>query len=162
MIKKLTLFLVHCFVFIKINGICPICTLATGFGVGLSKWLGIDDTITGIWIGGLTASIIGWTITFLNKHNIRFFGRKILVTIGYYFIILYPLYCNKFIGAQGNKLWGIDKLLLGTIIGTILFVLSYIIYVQIKKQNKHFPFLKILLPVAVMLIFSAIFYFITR
>ena len=60
--------------------ICPLCTIAVGAGVGLAQWLGVDDTATGIWIGGLTVSLIGWTIYWFDGKNIAFkslsFERK--------------------------------------------------------------------------------------
>ncbi len=43
------------FLFLGANSaqaICPICTIAVGAGVGFSRYLGIDDTIAGLWIGG--------------------------------------------------------------------------------------------------------------
>lgn len=56
--------------------ICPICTIAVGAGVGLSRWLGVDDTISGIWIGGLAISSIWWTINWLNSKHIRFLAEN--------------------------------------------------------------------------------------
>ena len=41
----------------KALAVCPICTVAAATGIGFSRWLGIDDTITGLWIGGLTVSL---------------------------------------------------------------------------------------------------------
>jgi len=65
----------------KALAVCPICTVVIGAGVGLSRWLGIDDTISGLWIGGLIISMIVWTINWLGKKNIRFKGRNILTII---------------------------------------------------------------------------------
>ncbi|MCX6758247.1 MAG: hypothetical protein NTX14_00895, partial [Candidatus Nealsonbacteria bacterium] len=45
--------------------VCPICTVAVGAGLGLSRWFGIDDSISGLWIGGLIVSFILWTIDWL-------------------------------------------------------------------------------------------------
>src|SRR3972149_8560098 len=74
---------------------CPVCTVAVAAGIGLSRWLGVDDTITGLWIGGLIVALIWWTINWLNKKNIRFKGRKILVVIGYLVLIILPLHFMK-------------------------------------------------------------------
>ena len=62
----------------KALAVCPICTVAAATGIGFSRWLGIDDTITGLWIGGLTVSLITWTIDWLGKKNIRFKGLSTL------------------------------------------------------------------------------------
>lgn len=145
--------------------VCPICTIAVGAGIGLAQWLGIDDTITGLWVGGLTVSLIAWTINWLNKHNIRFIGRKPLIVIFYYAIIIWPLSHKGVIGHALNKLWGIDKLVLGIIIGSILFLIGSLWYEQMKRKNNnraYFPLQKVVMPIAPLIVFSGIFYFITN
>lgn len=147
---------------LTVRAVCPICTVAVCASLGLSRWLGVDDTITGLWIGGLNISLIIWTIDWLNKKNVRFYGRKILTTAFYYTAILWPLYHYDFIGIVTNKLWGIDKLLLGIIIGSAGFLLGVLLYVYLKKKNNgqaYFPFQKVLMPVGVLIILSLIFYF---
>ena len=147
------------------SAICPICTIAVGAGVGLSRWLGIDDTVTGLWIGALIVSSIAWTINWMNKKNIRFKGRKILLTLMYYLVIIVPLYWKGIIGHYYNKIWGIDKLIFGIIIGSIVFLASVIWYQNLKKKNgdrAYFPFQKVAMPVGFLAIFSVIFYFLTK
>lgn len=159
------IFFIFLFNVVKVYAVCPICTIAVGAGIGLAQWLGIDDTITGLWIGGFTISLIVWTITWLTKKNIRFIGRKPLIAIGYYVLILVPLYYKGIIGHELNKLWGIDKLLLGIIIGSILFAGGSIWYEYLKKQNggkSHFRLQKILMPIAPLIIMSFVFYCITK
>jgi hypothetical protein len=145
--------------------VCPICTLAVGAGVGFSRWLGIDDVITGIWIGALLVSITIWTINWMNKKNYRFKGRKILITLSYYLIIIIPLYWKGIMGHYFNKILGIDKLLFGIIMGSLVFLGSVWWYEKMKKENNgkpYFPFQKVVMPVGVLAIFSAIFYFLTK
>lgn len=145
--------------------ICPICTVAVGAGVGFAKWLGIDDTVTGIWIGGLTVSLIIWTINWLRSKKYIFKGLVITNIVGYYLLIVAPLYYSGIIGHPFNKLWGTDKLLLGIIIGSIAFILANGSYNYLKKKNNnraHFPFQKVVMPVASLAIMSAIFYLITK
>jgi hypothetical protein len=57
------------------KAVCPVCIVAVGAGLGLSQYLGIDDTISGVWIGGLTAAVAAWTINWFNKKNWSF-GSK--------------------------------------------------------------------------------------
>lgn len=149
---------------VKAMAICPVCTVVIGVGVGLSRWLGIDDTITGVWVGGLTVSMIGWTIDWLNKINFRFYGRKILTTLFYYAIVILPLYAWGIMGLPEDKLWGIDKLLLGIVVGSVVFVAAVIYYNYLKKQNlgkAHFRGQKIVIPIGALAIFSLIFYLLT-
>ena len=43
----------------KALALCPVCAIAVGAGIGVSRWLGVDDTITGVWVGGLIVSFGG-------------------------------------------------------------------------------------------------------
>ena len=145
----------------RAQAVCPICTIAVGAGVGLCRYLGIDDTISGTWIGGLIISLIAWTIDWLNKKNIRFLFRKILVAIFYYAIIIIPLYGWKIMGHPQNKLFGIDKLLVGIIAGSIAFILSILFNDFLKKKNQgkvYFPFQKVIIPLLFLIITSLIFW----
>ena len=146
------------------QAVCPVCTVAVGACVGFSRYLGIDDTITGLWIGGLIVSMIAWTISWLTKKNIRFIGRKILVIILYYLLIIGPLYWKDVIGHPFNKIWGMDKLLLGIIAGSFFFFLGNMLHLWLKKRNGgqvYFPFQKVVAPIFILAILSVIFYFLT-
>jgi hypothetical protein len=141
------------------RAVCPICTIAVGAGVGLCRYLGIDDTISGTWIGGLIISLIAWTIDWLNKKNIRFLFRKILTTIFYYAIIIIPLYKMNIMGHPQNKLWGMDKLLAGIIVGSVVFILSVLFNDFLKKKNQgkvYFPFQRVIIPILFLIIASYI------
>ena len=141
---------------------CPICTVAVGAGVGLCRYLGIDDTISGTWIGGLLVSLILWTINWLDKKNIHFLFRKILVAVFYYAVTIIPLYQLKIMGNPGNKSFGIDKLLFGIITGSIAFILSVMFNDFLKKKNQgkvYFPFQKVVIPILFLVITSLIHWF---
>ncbi len=143
--------------------VCPVCTVAVGAGVGLAQWLGIDDSVTGLWIGGLTVSLIIWTVNWLNKKEIRFRGRKILVALGYYLIIVGPLWWKGMIGHPYNKFCGMDRLLFGIILGTVLFSAGVILHNYLRKYNEgksYFKGQKIVIAVLPLIIASIILYFI--
>jgi len=166
-IKKflLTTFIACIFLLKQAYAICPVCTIAVGVGIGFSRWLGIDDTITGLWLGGLVVSLIIWTLFWFDKRNIRFKGRILMTTIAYYLIMVVPLYYMGIIGHPLNKLWGMDKIILGTMIGSVAFFLGSMSYFYLKKRNNnhaYFPFQKVVMPIAPLLVLSFIFYFITR
>ncbi|MBU2595382.1 hypothetical protein KJ713_00940 [Patescibacteria group bacterium] len=150
---------------VKVYAVCPVCTVAVAAGVGLARWLKIDDTITGLWIGGLTVSLIMWTNSYLSKKKINFFGRKIIVFLVYYALIVLPLYFTNIMGHPLNKIWGVDKLALGIIIGSILFYVGASWYHYLKMKNNghaYFPFQKVVMPIGPLIIMSTIFYFLTK
>jgi len=149
--------------------ICPVCTVAIAGGVGLSRYLGIDDTISGLWIGALIVSLILTTESFLDKKQIKFRGRLILNILFYYALAILPLYFYKIIGHPQNILFcycsfKVDKLIFGIIIGTLAFVLSSRLHFFIKQKRKKilFPFQKVILPILILLALSLVFYFLTK
>ena len=142
--------------------VCPVCTVAVGAGLGLAEWLGIDDSISGLWIGALIVSMSLWTINWLDKKNIKFYGRKILIFAAYYAIVVLPLYWKGKIGHPLNRLCGIDKLLFGIILGTVLFSAGVLFHNYIRKKNgdiSYFKGQKIVFGIAPLVIASVILYF---
>jgi len=147
------------------HAICPVCTVAALAGVGLSRWLGVDDTITGLWIGALIVSSALWTVNWLATKNIKFFGIKAVSLIFYYAAVFIPFWEKGIVGHPKNMLWGIDKLVLGTAVGSIFFYLSVYVYEEIKKNNgghAKFPYQKIVIPISTLAILSLVFYFIVK
>ena len=143
---------------------CPVCTVGVIAGLGLSRWLGIDDTVSGVWIGALLVSLIAWTLRWFKKKKIKFFGMAPITAIVYYGMVILPLYWEKIIGHPFNRLWGIDKLIVGISFGSIIFVIAILIYEIMKKKNghAHFSYEKVVIPISSLIILSVIFYFITR
>ncbi len=141
---------------------CPVCTVAVGAGLGLSRWLGVDDLISGLWIGGLLISLIGITFIWLNKKNLKNNLLRLLIIFLYYFLTIGPLYWTKIIGASCNYLWGLDRIVWGIIIGSVVFLVSYAFHLWLKKKNQNkvfFPFQKVIIPVVFLLITSFILFF---
>jgi hypothetical protein len=168
LVPNLAAFLLSSFVFLlptSASAMCPVCTVAVIGGVGLSRWLGVDDTVTGLWVGAALMSMSLWAINWLNGKKIKFFGQKILVFALVYVSVIWPLYTTNIIGHPINKIWGIDKLLLGMTLGSLIFIVFALVYLFMKKNNNghaHFPFEKIVIVVVPLLIASGIFYIITK
>jgi len=162
------LFLIF-FTAFPVQAVCPVCTIAVGAGVGLAEEFGVDDTIIGLWIGGLTISLVFWTLDWLKKKKINSVWTEPLTILFYFIIMIAPLFFIKvkgysIIGKELNKLWGIDKILLGILIGSVLFFLGAKYYEYLKKKNNghaFFPFQKVAMPIFPLVIASIIFYFIT-
>jgi hypothetical protein len=144
------------------HAVCPVCTVAVGAGLGLAEYFGIDDSISGLWIGALIVSMSLWTIIWLDKKNFRFKGRKILIFLAYYLIIILPLWYKGKIGHPLNHLCGIDKLLFGIILGSILFSAGVIFHNYIRKRNNNISYFKgqkIVFGIALLVIASIVLYF---
>jgi len=147
--------------------VCPICTIAVGAGVGLSRYLGIDDAITGLWVGGLVVSMITWTESWLDKKNIHFKWRAVATTVAYYLFVIVPLYFTGMIANPANAIYStwMDKLLLGIVVGSVAFWFGAEWYFSLKEKNgghAYFPFQKVVMPVSPLIIMSIVFYFLTK
>lgn len=154
----------------KALAVCPLCVIVAGSGIELSRLFGVDDSITGLWIGGLIVSMIIWTVFWLDKKHIKFKGKTILTAFGYYAITILPLYFYGILGNAQNSLFNLyifyfDKLIIGIITGSFGFYFGSNLYDYIKEKNQgkaHFPFQKVVMPVAPLIILSILFYFLTK
>lgn len=166
MIRLILFFFVLLLIPSQVLAVCPVCSVVVTSGVGLSRYLGIDDTISGIWLGGLIISLAFWGIDWLKKKNItKFFPLGIIsIFILAYLMVLLPLYWAKFF-TSCETLWGQNKLLIGIIFGSLVFLMSVLFHNFLKKKNKdkvYFPFQKVIIPVLSLVILSIIFYLITN
>jgi len=145
------------------HAVCPLCTVAVGAGLGLSRYLGIDDVITGLWIGGLIVSTIYWIIDWLSKRDKNGLVVNILTTVITYAFVLVPLYWGGIIGHPFNTFLGIDKILFGTSVGSLAFFLGAQLHFYLKKQSNDkviIPFQKVVVPVGTLWLISLILYLI--
>lgn len=156
------------FLFFKISSagaFCPVCVVAVGAGLELSHYLGIDDTITGLWVGAFLVALSAWTLEWLKNKKLKFKGEKTIVYGTFYGLTIIPLYWVGLMGQYGHTFWGVDKLLLGIIFGSAFFYLGGRWNLKLKKNNNnkvYFPFQKVLVPVGVLLVLSFIFYFLVK
>jgi len=164
----IVLLLVACYLLLFASNayaVCPACTVAVGAGVGLSRWLGIDDTVTGLWIGGFLISSSLWFDSYLESRKIKFPRRTFILVLFFYLVTVFPLYFTGIVGHPYNKIWGIDKLIFGTGVGSVLFLASIFLdkYLRAKNGGKvFFYYQKVVLPVALLLLGSGVFYFLTK
>lgn len=148
-----------------VQAVCPVCTVAVGAGVGLARYFGVEDTITGTWIGGLVISLAFWTVDFLEKRKWKIKNAEIISVAFYYLIVVVPLYWMGIMGHPFNKICGVDKLLLGIIFGSLAFVLGHKINLGLKERNGgkvFFPFQKVVMGIAPLIAVSLVFYIISK
>ena len=140
--------------------VCPVCVVAVGGGLWLAKVLGIDDLIASIWIGALTTTIAiasGPRFKWIKLPFPEFFWTIIFYTLSLVFLglqgILNSPYC---------KIWGVCRIWLGITIGTIVIWVGYTLDKFLRTKNADgkafFPFQKVVVPLALTLITSLIFY----
>lgn len=149
------------------QAICPICTLVVSSGVGLSRYLGVDDSVSGLWVGGLTVSAIVWTLEWMEKKKINFRGKVAATIITYYALVLSSFYFTNLISNPIKTICACttDKLFLGVVVGSAGFWMGASWYYFLKEKNSGralFPFQKVVFPVTPLILGSIFFYFLTK
>jgi len=170
-LSTLALFFVHYSLFpASASAICPVCTIAVGAGLGISRWLGIDDTVSGVWVGGIILSSSFWFLDWLEKKNFKslslyykFQYKKWLVTLLMYALVIVPLITSGIIGHPFNTILGIDKLIFGTAIGSISFLAGMWLDKKAReaKGKQLFSFQKVAFPVGALIIASLVLFAVT-
>lgn len=146
----------------SVLAVCPVCTVAVVAGLGLSRYLGIDDTISGLWIGGLILSSSFWIADWLHKKGLKIKIQVLNFALAavFYLITLAPLFFTNVIGHPYNTIYGMDKLLFGTIIGSVIFLLAVKLDKTARKLygKQFFVYQKVVFPVVSLIVMSLIFY----
>ncbi len=142
------------------GAVCPLCTLAVSAGVGLTQYLGIDDVITGLWLGGVLTSITLWSREWFKRGSGSYpVCYTMLLACGWFGSCYLTLWLTGHLGHPLNRLWGGDKLLLGGGIGACAFIMVHFFYLWFKHRYHRplFPFQKVVMPLVTLLGLSLLF-----
>ncbi|MDP3026242.1 MAG: hypothetical protein Q8N63_00930 [Nanoarchaeota archaeon] len=155
---------------------CPLCAAAAGAGIGIARWAGVDDSIVGLFLGAFIVSLGLWFNNMLKKRKVNIPIQKILLIFASFLLTIIPLYLAGIIknfaivkslpelSMLGFEVFGIDKLLFGTIIGVIFVGFSFSLSDYIKKLNGKvlFHYQGILFMIFTLLILTEVFWLITK
>lgn len=105
---------------------------------------------------------INWIAKRWPKVDTKYYKLPVIVSI--YLLVLIPLKLNHSIGIARNTLWRVDKILLGTFVGSIVFLLGIWADKKVRKVKGRqlFKFQRVVFPVLALIIASAVFYLITK
>jgi len=146
---------------IKALAFCPLCVVATGALAGFFRWLGVDDTIIGLWLGGfiLSASMVFNNFLIRKGKRIRF--QLFLILFVFYGPAV--LFLEQFgVLSSYNKIFGIDKIFFGVIFGSLLLLLAPYLDKILRKQKQGKIFIshqRVVIAIGLLLIISLILYF---
>ena len=152
---------------------CPLCTAAVGAAAVTANYLGLDPSIIGIFIGAFGISTGLW-IGLKIKRYIPL--QTQLIVLGSFFLTVIPLlglipetaYMPVLVtGSPGsilNRVYWVNKLLIGSIIGGLASLLAFWLHTKIKSVRGKvlFPFQGITITITALLIASLAMYFIMR
>jgi len=149
----------------KTYAFCPLCTVAVGAGVGFSRSLGIDDVIVGLWVGGLLVSSCMWLFEwvkgrkFVKKGSKKWWGLGVVLLM--YALVLIPLKYTGVIGHPLNTVLGIDKVIFGILLGSVVFFAAGRLHFYLRERNGdkgYIPYQKVILPVGALWLTTIILY----
>ena len=131
----------------EVHAHCPLCTGAAVAGIEVARVTGLDDSIVGLLLGAFIVSTALWFNKWLKK-KINFPFQELLILAVSFLMLVIPLYYAGIItnfdmvksmpdyhSMFGLGVLGIDKLLLGTIIGTIMTWFVFTLSDSIKKER---------------------------
>src|SRR3989338_1042491 len=118
---------------------CPLCTAATIVGVGVTRSLGWDDSIVGIFVGAMIVSSALWLNNIFKKRNIG--GSAYLrigsITLATFVLTILGFYFAGLFGpANIYRIFGIEKIIFGTISGAIVSFATFFTSNEIKRKNE--------------------------
>lgn len=118
---------------------CPLCTAATIVGVGVTRSLGWDDSIVGVFVGAMIVSSALWLNNVLKKRNIggNAFLRIGSITIATFVLTILSFYYAGIFGpANTYRIFGMEKIIFGTISGSIVSFVAFFASNEIKRRNE--------------------------
>jgi hypothetical protein len=157
MIKILPFLIIFLFLAKPVQAVCPVCTVAVGSALGISRLLGIDDLVSSLWIGALILSSSLWMSDYLmKKDSYKKYANPYQISALFYLLVIIPLYFTGTIGSPTNIFLGVDKILLGIIFGSLIFLLSIFLDKRVReiKGKQLFNYQKVIFPLALLLIVS--------
>jgi len=135
---------------------CPLCIVTVGGGMLIAQKLGIDDLLVSIWISALNVAISFWLA---SKFKNKFLKNGYLITAILLASTLVYFQVSGQLGHLGNRFFGIDKIIFGQLLGTIVMIAanSYYQFVKEKLGRAPFPYAKVILPLGSVLMITLIF-----
>jgi hypothetical protein len=143
-------------IFIGFSGIasaqCPICVIGAAAGIEVARFFGVDDLITGVWVGALIFAFTLWMDSIIKTRQ-KWKRWRVPIAIAIVVLSYVSLYVAGFY--SGTMISGINRLLLGDVLGSIVLILSvFVVNEELKKRNVKFPFRGVILVLGALTILS--------
>ncbi len=136
----------------------PICAIGIASGLGISRWLGIDDITLGLWIGALILSFSIQFNIFLSKKGKSFPYSFWVIFIATYLLSFLPILKTLTQDPVCN-ICGLPRIICGSVLGALtLFLVDKANLFVIDKHNKkvYFYYQKVIIPIIGLIIVSMI------
>jgi len=136
----------------------PICAVGIASGLGISRWLGINDLTLGLWIGALILSLAIQFNIFLGKKGKSFPFSFWVIFLSSWILSFLPILIN-FDKYTACSICGIPEVICGSVLGVLtLFLVDKANLFVIDKHGKkvYFYYQKVIIPIIGLIIVSMI------
>ncbi len=116
---------------------CPLCTAAAGTGLAVTRFYGLDDAAVGLWLGAFAVSGASWMSRILKV------GKEIVAAASVILTLL-TLWVAGVLGNPAYSVFGVDRIVLGLIAGSLLAF-----YVPMMK--KRIPYQSLVVTVSILI-----------
>ena len=137
---------------------CPVCIVTVGGGLFLAQKLGIDNLLTALWISGLNTAISFWFVSFIKKP--AFLKNPFIWTAVMFFSTFAYLASTKQMYYKNNTFLHMDKVLVGLVVGMIVWLLGIGTDKLIRKYNNGkvlFFYQKVIVPLSFLIAATGLF-----
>lgn len=129
---------------------CPVCIAATGAMVATARFYGVDDLITGTFVGGFVISGAAWIDRLLKKKKKNYIPLQLIgITILWLFIFITIFYIAGLIFSL------FDRIVIGMLSGSIITLIAFRFHDFLKENNgnrSYIPFQVIFLSIVFLLL----------
>ena len=142
------------------NPACAVCTVAVGASLEIARRLGVDDGVVGVWAGAFLILLGYWTLKWMDKKGWYFKGRDFIILASSVVMILFMYISQLTYTPKAIFIFWLDPFLFATICGALVLHYSSEFYQWMKRKNgghAHFPFEKVFVPVASLVLTSWLF-----
>ncbi|MDR3126778.1 MAG: hypothetical protein LBT92_04065 [Rickettsiales bacterium] len=139
------------------NPACPVCLVAIGGAIEVTRILGLPSTVAGVWIGALLMLAYYFMNRFMEKRGWAFRGYRVVSAL---LAISTVPFVRAYIPYSGAGYFGVDAFYISMVSGAAAFWASQALYAAMKAKNgnhAHFPFEKVVMALVSLTAVSACF-----
>ena len=144
---------------------CPLCAGAVGAAAVGASYLGIDNSIVGLFVGAFSISTGLWFAKKMKRKYFKFQSFSIVLSSFLFTVIPSAKIVNDLdYISLFNNIYFLDKILMGSIIGGLITLLALYLHEKIKQVNGKVlvPYQGVFLTLILLIISSIPMYFVFK
>ena len=144
---------------------CPLCAGAVGAAAVGASYLGIDNSIVGLFVGAFSISTGLWFAKKMKRKYFKFQSFSIVLSSFLFTVIPSAKIVNDLdYISLFNNIYFLDKILIGSIIGGLITLLALYLHEKIKQVNGKVlvPYQGVFLTLILLIISSIPMYFVFK